>query len=389
MSSIPITRTSHSLHHEKEFQDAVDKINTAIQNALVSDKKYTNVGVLSLRWENDDLNLGQIEIELLNTFKDTFNYVTESFVIPATTSSATARAVTMRVGSFVAKYDNTSSLTIVIYQGHSHYTRYGMIPHPQLVLYGSSNPAVPTIPWSTIEALMPTDGDSLVILDTCSASAAAMCGLNMEYLVASAFESASSAVIQRSFTRRLIDLLKSQINPVMTVAQIHAMLVNQANSPATGLDYTPVHIACENKPSVTLRPLKRTPRELSALEKGNALADGKVLVSVLLQGKTSIPSISEWEEWLARAIPDGVADIKIEAVFETGSALCLMTMPIAVFNMLKGHNPTGAYGFVAYVESNNLMNSHEFRSHAMGFLSARHGNIQMPVRETKPSGSAE
>ncbi|GAD95479.1 hypothetical protein ANI_1_2040184 [Paecilomyces variotii No. 5] len=389
MSSIPIARSSHSLRHEKEFNDAVDKINSAIQNALISDKKYTNVGVLSLRWQNDDLNLGQIESELLDTFKNIFHYATESYVIPATTSHAATRAVNSRLLSFAANYDNTTSLIIVIYQGHSDYALYGTILHPQLVLRGSSDPAAPTVPWSAIEPQMCTDGDTLAILDSCASSAAAMGGLNMEYLVASAVESTSSAVIQRSFTRRLIDLLKSQINPVMTVAQIHAKLVNQANSPATGLDSTPVHIACENKHTITLHPLKRKPRELPALKRGDELADGKVLVSILLQGKTSIPSVSEWEEWLARAIPEDIADIKVEAVFETGSALCLMTMPIAVFDMLKGHNRTGAFGFVAYVESNNLMNSHEFRSRALGVLSARHGNVQMPVRETKPTGSAE
>ncbi|KAJ9243813.1 hypothetical protein DTO280E4_3006 [Paecilomyces variotii] len=388
MGSISITRASHSLNHEKEFKHAVEKIESAVQNALTSDKKYENVGVLSLRWVNDDLNLGQIETELLDTFKTTFNYATESYIIPATSYNAAATGVKRKLGSFMAKYDNASSLAIVIYQGHSHYAQHGIVPQ-QLVLFGSSNPAAPAIPWSFIEANLSIEGDTLAILDSCFSSAAAMTGLNTEYLVASAFESPASAIIQRSFTRRLIDLFKSQINPEMTVAQIHAKLVNQANQPGSGLDYTFVHIACDNKQSITLRPLRHMPRELAALKKGDELADGKVLVSVLLEGKTSIPSVSEWETWLARAIPEDVADIKIEAVFETGSALCLMTMPIAVFDMLKGHNHEGAYGFVAYVESNNLMNTHGFRSQASGFLTARQGNVQMPRREPKPTSSTE
>jgi hypothetical protein len=160
------------------------------------------------------------------------------------------------------------------------------------------------------------------------------------------------------------------------VAQIHATLVDQANQPGSGLDSTPVHVACEGKNSITLRPLKSPPRELSLLKKGDELADGKVLVSVLLQGKTTIPNIKEWEAWLATAIPEDVADIKIEAIFESGSTLCLVTMPVTVFDMLR---PEGAYWFVAYVGSNNLMNTNSFRSEALGLLSSRQGNV-LPLR---------
>jgi hypothetical protein len=106
----------------------------------------------------------------------------------------------------------------------------------------SSNPAAPVIPWSMIEANMFSDGDTLAILDSCFSSTAAMGAWNTEYLVASGVESPASAVIQRSFTRRLIELLQSQINPVMTLTQIHAKVVNQAYQPGSSLDNTPVHM---------------------------------------------------------------------------------------------------------------------------------------------------
>lgn len=125
MDSIPITRAAHALRHETEFKDAVKKIETAIQNALVSDKKYKDVGVISLRWENDDLNLGQVEGELLDLFKKGFHYKTESFIIPATSSDAAGRAVNRKLADFVSKYDNTTSLVIVVYEGHSNYVAHG------------------------------------------------------------------------------------------------------------------------------------------------------------------------------------------------------------------------------------------------------------------------
>jgi hypothetical protein len=123
MSSIPSTRASHALHHENGFKDAVKAIEKAVKNALVSDKKYNRVGVISLRWWNDDLSLGPIEAELLNIFKDVFHYETESFIIPAVSSENAARAVNRKLGDFFAKYDNPTSLAIVIYEGHSAYNQ--------------------------------------------------------------------------------------------------------------------------------------------------------------------------------------------------------------------------------------------------------------------------
>jgi hypothetical protein len=49
MSNIPLTRASHALHHENGFKDA-KAIEKAVTNALVSDKKYNYVGIISLHW---------------------------------------------------------------------------------------------------------------------------------------------------------------------------------------------------------------------------------------------------------------------------------------------------------------------------------------------------
>ncbi|KAN0079024.1 hypothetical protein V8E54_005537, partial [Elaphomyces granulatus] len=78
--------------------------------------------------------------------------------------------------------------------------------------------------------------------------------------------------------------------------------------------------------------------ELRSLRQGEKdLPDGKVLVSVLFRGKTAVPDIAQWKKWLAREIPSDVAEIKVEAVFRSFSGLCLLTMPIAIWDMVK-HN---------------------------------------------------
>jgi hypothetical protein len=217
------------------------------------------------------------------------------------------------------------------------------------------------------------NADLLFIMDCCYASIAAAGpeSGNFEYLVASAQESMASPIVETSFSRRLIDILLSLEEPV-TVAQVHEILVNQANDPRSRLDYTPVHVVRASKPSITLSPVIRVPRELKSLRRDRDHSDGKVLVSVLVRGKTTIPDIVQWKKWLAREIPSDVADIQVEAVFDSHSALCLLTLPIAVWDMAKNNE---AFSFIAYVESSNLMNSDAFNAVSTGILESRSGNV--------------
>lgn len=89
MTSLPTTRVVHALHHEEDSRAAVKAIDKAVSRALGSSKKYDKAVVISLRWENDDLNLAPIERELLEA------------------------------QGFLDKYDSPTSLLIVIYQGNA------------------------------------------------------------------------------------------------------------------------------------------------------------------------------------------------------------------------------------------------------------------------------
>ncbi|KAB8276588.1 hypothetical protein BDV30DRAFT_235659 [Aspergillus minisclerotigenes] len=208
-----------------------------------------------------------------------------------------------------------------------------------------SRRCTPAIPWLMIEGELTRirHADKLLILDSGFSIAAAIEGGNNEYLAAFCSESHASGCVERSFTREL--------------------------------EYTPVHFASTEKPSITLRPLHKMPREVAALRRTGKLADGKVLISILLEGKSSIPRIEEWRRWLMSSIPEAAALIKIEAVFELTSSICLVSMPIAVWDMLKRSD---AYGFVAYVEFHNLLLS---SSNVSENLESWVGNVQLPMRE--------
>lgn len=118
MASLPIHR-AHAIHPEEDFRAAVKTIDSAVNRALGSSEKYDKVGVISLRWQNDDLGLASIERELLDVFKDKFNFETDALVIPATTARAASVAVRDKLQTFVDKYDGPRSLLIVVYQGHA------------------------------------------------------------------------------------------------------------------------------------------------------------------------------------------------------------------------------------------------------------------------------
>ncbi|RMJ23739.1 hypothetical protein PHISP_05391 [Aspergillus sp. HF37] len=91
------------------------------------------MGVISLRWENDDLGLASIERELLDVLEDKFLFETDALVIPAATARAALLAVRDKLQAFVCKYDSPTSLLIVIYQGHAA-TEFFTPGHPLQIL---------------------------------------------------------------------------------------------------------------------------------------------------------------------------------------------------------------------------------------------------------------
>ncbi|KAN0086430.1 hypothetical protein V8E54_000118 [Elaphomyces granulatus] len=350
LSSSYNTRSVHKLTHEPNFRAAIQSINTATR--AISTRTYNRATILSLMWDNDDMGLRAITAELTGTFEEVFGFDTESFIIPSSPLVDATRALMQQTRGFSEKFGGEDNLLVVLYEGHA-------VTHPTRGL-------------QILE--FRGESDVLFIMDCCFATAAAMGPSveNFEYLVASARESIASSKIKESFSRRLIDLLRNLDSPT-TVAQVHAKLVKQANDPVNKLEYSPVHVASAMKSSITLSPVRQIPRELRGLrQEKKDLSDGKVLVSVLVRGKAAAPDIAQWKKWLAREIPSDVADIKVEAVFGSFSALYLLTMPIAIWDMVK-HNQ--AFSFIVYVQSSNVMNTESFHATSHGILGMRAGNV--------------
>lgn len=255
---------------------------------------------------------------------------------------------------------------------------------------GSISLGAVNIPWNFLENIVVARGDVLFILDACFSAGAAFTSLQTsakkseaEYLAASGFEQMASGSMVNSLTNRLINALKDMPQASFTVAQLHSYLVQQAQDPKNELEFTPFHIAHSSKPSITIRPLIKTPREISNLHTGLDLSTSKVLISTRLKDDASIPRIKEWEKWLANGIPADIGEISIEAVFKSHSTLCLFTMPTYVWNMLKD-DP--AYDFVAFVKSHNIKITQGAPADVLGegpVLGSRAGNVQIARREKK------
>ena len=64
---------------------------------------------------------------------------------------------------------------------------------------------------------------------------------------------------------------------------------------------------------------------------------GRVLVSISFAEVDFAPNYDNFKRWLTNNIPPEVADIKVEAVFDSTSHIFLVSMPIEIWTMLPEH----------------------------------------------------
>jgi hypothetical protein len=76
----------------------------------------------------------------------------------------------------------------------------------------------------------------------------------------------------------------------------------------------------------------------------------KILISVLV-GEDYRDNVETFSAWI-RKIPGTVASVYVEAVFDHRSTLLLVSMPVAVWDLLPSNS---AYSVVGYVGFRNLL----------------------------------
>ena len=272
--------------------------------------------------------------------------------------------------------------------------------HIMLIRSRSTNePDCSTVRWSGLQTeLEEAASDVLILLDCCAAASSAAGPENSitEVIAACGFETTAPGVGNNSFTRSLIDELEYLSNrPAFSAAELHNKILSRIKSlkpkavdPKTGMPIekrkTPIHITLSNplnRPSIQLSPVESSSpyapqlsRDFSnmsilseaativqikastngpsadALQPDPRYDDPKVMISVALE-EDQILDIAQWITWLT-SIPNFAIYAHIEGVYRSDSTLLLLSLPVAVWDLLP-ENP--AISFIGFVRSRNLL----------------------------------
>jgi hypothetical protein len=108
------------------LQEFAENLKTAVNQCLPTfQKPFGQVAVLAIHWENTDLLVAPLEVEILEVFRDIYLFNTEKFLIPYPGGNA-QYATQRRLMNFVKKWETEDALMIIIYSGHANEAPLGV-----------------------------------------------------------------------------------------------------------------------------------------------------------------------------------------------------------------------------------------------------------------------
>lgn len=288
----------------------------------------------------------------------------------------------------------------------------------------NQRPGAATVQWSSIQTnLEEADSDVLILLDCCAAASSAGGSGNgiTELIAACGFEDFAPGVGEHSFTRSLIEELRyygQRPGPIST-AFLHNKVLARAKKSwnpryqSGGTQErrkTPIHIHLADRSKqrcIELTPLAFPPELRDSLSQTGSLAPSispsedsdslnpggssqtslnelwpdpehnspKVLISVALEEDQFLRT-EDVLDWL-KSFPALAKCVRIESVYKSDSTLLLLSLPVAVWDLLPNDR---AISFVAFVKSANLLESQKSEGAVMG--------MQKQARKKAPSGQA-
>ncbi|KAL8936126.1 MAG: hypothetical protein Q9216_005093 [Gyalolechia sp. 2 TL-2023] len=391
-------------HHVKDVETLCQVLNQALSAAFPksSRSRYTDVYVLLISWEDDDLGVATEVDELEILFRQLYQYKTDHWKIPSTKSH---NAVVRRIMQSLEEFESIDKLLIVYYGGHGY-----MNEDRQCVWLCNQQPAAATVQWSSVQTnLEEADSDVLILLDCCAAASSAGGSGNgiTELIAACGFEAYAPGVGEHSFTRSLIEELRyygQRPGPIST-AFLHNKVLARAKkswNPRYVLDATserrktPIHIHLADRSKqrcIELIPLSLAPKHRDSLARlspkiqpsalpfspshssGASLNEvwpdpeynsPKVLISIALEEDQFLRT-EDVLDWL-KSFPALAKCVQIESVFGSDSTLLLLSLPVALWDSLP-NDP--AVSFVAFVKSGNLLNPRNAEEKAMKIRQAQ------------------
>ena len=233
----------------------------------------------------------------------------------------------------------------------------------------------PSVDWYSIQHLLEyAVPDVAIILDCCYAASADRRSVDgtIEILAACCRNSPTVGISEWSFTSRLIEVLKASKDKPLTIALLHAQLVNYRGAKGwKKLLKTPVYSIMSSKAKASIRLVPVKPGSIpppapttydvsqqSFLDSPSVLDEDdtsptRVLVAVNF--RRQVPAAEDWIEWFSTHMPSdivGLSLIRTEGLWGSHSTLGLFSMPVSVWDLFPYST---AYQFVGHVKTPNML----------------------------------
>lgn len=106
--------TNAHVHNVQQFSKDLSAAVAAVWTTR-HENRYSDIQVLILSWEDDDLGVYK-EIDVLHeTFRELYNYQVTEWLIPKLKPE---RKLSLQIGEFLDKHDSKENLLIIYYAGH-------------------------------------------------------------------------------------------------------------------------------------------------------------------------------------------------------------------------------------------------------------------------------
>lgn len=337
-----------------------------------------------MRWEQDELGVEPELHRLDQKFQD-YGFYTQVWLIPTRDSHLELMSKSI---DLLRSKDNDRNLFILYYAGH------GRINSARQAEWTcGQGPNYTSVDWSAIQSLfVKARSDVLILLDTCAAASSTMRSQygTMEAIVACGFESRAPPPGEYSFTNTLIEVLDDWIKKrSFSASCLHSEILFQLKLKETKkgregkkLEWctTPIHInytadsklpgieLCRHnvllapeqvlhpeepeKPSTYMDAMdidfddsNTSLSPLSDSTKSGELRTPHVLIKIGLEHNQDPLDMKQCLRWL-ESVPFLGKWAKIEGVYPSFSTLIILSMPIAVWDMLPDHP---ACTFIGYI----------------------------------------
>ncbi|MCJ1330704.1 hypothetical protein MMC10_007390 [Thelotrema lepadinum] len=386
--SLPPLSEKAEVDHLKDFGEFFDYLNRGAKSALPRvSRRHSEAHVLLVRWEEDDLGTVNEINDLDNVFKDLYNYQTEQYLIP---SRSSANELEGALVDFKRAHDSDDNLLVLYYGGHGA-LEASPSNRPGRSIWTAKQKGGPSVVWSDLQGVLErAEADVVFILDCCFASTAARgVARAKEGLWACNSAVTTTGVSDNSFTRNLIEELKSLHAARFNVAMLHARLMRryrQAGPHKLLTEPWYTYLGSDVVPSVELAPLPKreievggsdlaatdpadsTPSSsltssMTSLTIDNQMTETLVLLAVRLKSIEGVPELMAWHRWCHESAPEDVESVhalgllrtkdllKIEGHYISHSTLVLASVPIFIWDRIPRSE---ALSFIGFIKSPNL-----------------------------------